>query len=84
MAKGGGSGWPGLHHIQWEKCTDRPGSKVWYAPQGNHAPRHTKTYLGYVGQKLAAEWEALDTDARATAVREWVTSKLAGKGVAYE
>lgn len=55
---------PALDGIQWEKRTDRPGFAAWRAPQGAKAHRNTKTYLGYVGKRLLALWEALPDDQR--------------------
>ncbi len=80
-SKRGGSGLPTLAHIQWEKCTDRPGFKAWHAPQGSNAPRNTKTYLGYVGKKLLAEWLAMDAAKRAVVVEGWIAERRKEKGI---
>jgi hypothetical protein len=77
--EGGGSGsgfsLPDLVDIQWEKRTDRPGFSCWHTPQGTNASRQTKTYLGYVGKRLLAEWEALPDDQRRA-----VAGRLTEKG----
>lgn len=84
VVKRGGSGsdtLPSLPDIQWEKRTDRPGYGVWFAPDGPQAHRNTKTYLGYVGKRLLAEWEALPESERLTTISVWVADRRAGKGV---
>ena len=82
VLKGGGSGLPNIHHVQFEQRTDRPGLSVWYAPEGNNAARKTKTYLGYVGKRLLAEWQVLPNAQREQTIRQWVADRRAGKGVA--
>lgn len=72
---------PALDGIQWEKRTDRPGYAAWHAPQGATAHRNTKTYLGYVGRRLLAEWAALLDDQRRAVVEQWVSERRAEKGI---
>jgi hypothetical protein len=66
---------PLLPDIQWEKRTDRPGFSCWHAPEGAQAHRNTKTYLGYVGKKLLAEWLALPKAERLVTVTVWVAER---------
>ena len=80
-SKRGGSGLPTLHNIQWEQKTDRPGFAAWNAPQGNNAPRNTKTYLGYVGKRLLAEWLAMPMDERRAVIAQWVADRRKEKGI---
>ncbi len=80
-SKRGGSGLPNVAHIQWEKCTDRPGFKAWHAPDGNNAPRNTKTYIGYVGKKSLSEWGAMTSDQRRATVVEWIGERRREKGI---
>ncbi|NOT62680.1 MAG: hypothetical protein HOP19_20935 [Acidobacteria bacterium] len=70
-----------MEKLQWEGRTDRPGIEAWHAPQGNNAPRNTKTYLGYVGKKLLAEWEAMPADERRAVVVEWIAERRTEKGI---
>lgn len=70
---------PPIADIQWEGKRNRPGWYCWHAPQGTKAHRNTKTYLGYVGKRLLAEWETLSDDQRRAAVEQWVAERR-GKG----
>lgn len=82
--KRGGSGsdtLPALPAIQWEKRTDRPGFGCWHAPEGPQAHRNTKTYLGYVGKKLLAEWLALPEGERLASITGWVATRRTEKGL---
>jgi hypothetical protein len=72
---------PSIPGIQWEKKTDRPGFAVWHAPEGPKAHRNTKTYLGYVGKKLLAEWQALKDSERQSKIAVWVAARRAEKGL---
>ncbi len=83
VQKRGGSGsnsLPPLPGIQWEKRTDRPGFSCWHAPQGAKAHRNTKTYLGYTGKKLLAEWLALPEAERLASMAAWVVDRRREKG----
>lgn len=66
---------PSIPGIQWEKKTDRPGFAVWFAPEGSHAHRNTKTYLGYAGKHLLTKWGALAETERASAIVAWVAER---------
>jgi hypothetical protein len=82
--KRGGSGsgsLPPLPAIQWEKRTDRPGYACWHAPEGAQAHRNTKTYLGYVGKQLLAEWLALSESERLAIITAWVVDRRREKGI---
>ncbi|MBI3425027.1 MAG: hypothetical protein HY011_18990 [Acidobacteria bacterium] len=79
--KRGGSGLPVFEGIQWEQRTDRPAMTAWYAPQGARAHRNTKTYLGYISQKLLAEWLALPASERRRVIEAWITDAKAKKGL---
>lgn len=72
---------PSIIGVQWESKSDRPGWCAWYAPEGNQAPRNTKTYLGYVGKKLLAEWLAMPPDERRAMVEGWINERHAEKGI---
>ena len=71
---------PPFANIQWEKRTDRPGYAAWHAPEGAKAHRNTKTYLGYVGRRLLAEWLALSAEQRRAVIAQWLAERLAEKG----
>ena len=84
VARGGsGSAFslPELVNIQWEKRRDRPGFACWHTPEGAHAPRRTKTYLGYVSKALLADWEELPDDECRSVIEQWIADRRAEKGI---
>lgn len=69
---------PELPRIRWEP--NRSGGwEAWHVPPGAQR-RKGCTYLGYVGKKLLAEWEALPATQRRAAVVTWIQQKRLEKG----
>lgn len=75
-----GSGWVELPHLVWEWKTDGA-VEAWHSPRPK-APRKERTYLGRIGVRKLAEWQALPTMQRRAAVVTWIQQKRTEKGVA--
>jgi hypothetical protein len=71
---------PAIGNIQWEWKPDGS-AEAWHAPQGITSPRKTKTYLGRVGKRLLAEWEAMPPDERFAIVTRWIADRRTEKGI---
>lgn len=71
---------PPFENLQWE-ANAKGGWEAWHAPEGSNAPRKSKTYLGYVGKKLLAEWLTLPKAERLTTVAAWVDGRQREKGI---
>jgi len=76
---GSGSHLPELPLIGWEE-NRKGGVEAWHVPPGA-TKRKEKTYLGYAGKRLLAEWEKLNPDARRLTVERWIRDKRAEKGI---
>src|SRR5262249_44310758 len=76
---GTGTFLPDLENLEWEP-NSRGGWEAWHSPPGA-VLRKQRTYLGYVGQKLLAEWEKLPSDERRRVVEGWIRGKRDGKGI---
>lgn len=76
--KGSGSGlrFPTPQFVMWEQNT-KGGWEAWFAPDGP-AHRKTKTYLGHVGKRQLAAWQAGNFEQLATA---WLREKMAAKNL---
>jgi hypothetical protein len=76
---GSGSNLADVPQVEWERNSSG-GMEAWHVPPGATG-RKDKTYLGYVNQKLLAEWGSLDPDAKQKAVEGWVAMKREKKGI---
>lgn len=76
--KGSGSGlrFPTPQFVMWEQNT-KGGWEAWFAPDGP-SHRKTKTYLGHVGKRQLAAWQAENFEQLATA---WLREKMAAKNL---
>lgn len=72
-------GLPKLDGVQWEHKDD--GSiEAWHAPDGARK-RAGKTYLGRVGKRLLAKWQAEPSDKLPEIVAAWIAEKRARKSI---
>lgn len=71
---------PDFPDLAWE--LDRDGGwECYHAPEGKRAPRRTKTYLGRVGKRQLAKWEALPEAERLATISVWIAERRTGKGL---
>lgn len=72
---------PSMRNYAWEEAKTSGAWECWFTPERT-SERGGKTYIGYVGKKLLAEWlsQSSDKDELRQLVKAWIAEKEAAKG----
>lgn len=72
---------PSVKNYAWEKAQTSGAWECWFTPE-RASERGKKSYVGYVGKKLLAEWlsQSEDKDELRQLVKTWIREKEAARG----